>query len=674
MTHSQSGSAASSRSVAPAFALGLVGLVIALAGAGMLVLHHFGTIELAGCGVGDACDKATKGPMGRILGWPVSFLGLAGFAGLLAAWLACKGRAPAWLGWVARLAIAASLIYIGAMLALDAMCPYCLTVHAGNLIFLLGVEWSRTIPTRSASPAAKTVAAPQMPSLRAAVALGGVALLATVVLAGVNSKSQSAADAKAEAARQAAAAQIAARNAQNTAPTANTTPTPSPTAPTTTTNPPVPDATSAATAPATAPATATAPTTATTISPDAPVVEPVTGRFRFGPDKAKVRIVLFTSYQCPDCFKIDQELMDLMKSVPDLAVSIRYFPLSNKCNPNVPNDPQPNSCWAARAAEAAGRLYGRDGFWKMHQWLFARRGSFTDAELDAGLAQLGFDRAKFLPVMTGLDTQQAVTQDIELGVHYGLRQTPMIFINGIELKGWMAPQALTRTINEVLATNPVAAGPEKDLPPTGAEKFLEDWRLSAKVVIPDALLTRSIGPEDATVRVLVIGDYQEPGTAEVDAICRLFAKIPPSGRTAETLVIRYSFVAFPVDQSCNPSTQRSVYPKGCLAARAAEGAEVIAGADGFWAMHDWLMSHQADLSQETLLAAAPSLSLDAAQLSDAMTQDFIDQSIAQRARGAMNLGLRSVPRIYVNGRPVAEWKVENENLLPRIFNAAMQGQ
>jgi protein-disulfide isomerase len=625
----------------------------------MLVLHHFGTIELAGCGVGDACARATKGPLGNVFGIPLSILGLAAFAGLFAAWLTLRltnTRPPLWFIWLARLGALASIFYLGAMIALDALCPYCLTTHVGNFAFLAAVEWARIARRRAQHhPSLAATSRGHRSTPLAAIALIAIAILTTLPLMILNTREQASAAAKAEAARQAASAQMTnqATNRASATPAVST--------PTTTTD------ISSTPTPTPAP-------TPTAQTPPAPTIDPVTGRFRFGPDLAKVRIVLFTSYQCPDCVKIDQELMDLMKSVPDLAVSIRYFPLSNKCNPQVPNDPQPNACWAARAAEAAGRLHGVEGFWKMHEWLFARRGSFTDAELNAGLAQLGFDQRQFLAVMTGPETQQAVTQDIALGAHYGLRQTPMIFINGVELKGWMAPQALTRTVNEVLAANPVAAGPENDLPPTGAEKFLEDWRVATKTNIPESLLTRSMGPIDAPVSVLVVGDYQEPGTAEVDAICRLVAQIPPGGRTADTLVIRYAFVAFPVDQSCNPSSQRTVYPQACLAARAVEAAEVIAGADAAWAMHNWLMANQADLSQDTLLAACPELGLDPDQLVDAMAQDFVTQSIAQRARQAMAMGLRSVPRIYIDGRPVAEWKVENENLLPRIFNAVMQGK
>lgn len=313
----------------------------------------------------------------------------------------------------------------------------------------------------------------------------------------------------------------------------------------------------------------------------------------------------------------------------------------------------------------------------MHEWLFSRRGAFTDAELNAGLAQLGFDQRQFLATMTGPQTLQALTEDITRALRYGLRQTPMIFINGVELKGWMAPQALTRTVNEVLAANPAPMGPEDDIPPSATEKFIEDWRTGSRVTIPDSLLRRSIGPQDAPVRVLVIGDYQEPGTAEVDAICRARATIQsPSATVHENppVAIRYSFVAFPVDQSCNPSTQRTVYPQACLAARAVEAAEAIAGADAAWAMHRWLMTHQPNLTQQAIMDSCPELGLDPAPFAEAMAQDFVTQSIAQRAGQAMTLGLRSVPRIYVNDRPVAEWKAAGENLLPRIFNAAMLGQ
>lgn len=661
----------STRATLP-FVLGVLGLIIALVGAGMLVLHHFGTIELAGCGVGDPCARATKGPLGSIAGIPLSIIGLAAFAALFAAWIALRltsssqhNRPPLWFIWLARLGVVASLFYLGAMVALDALCPYCLTAHVGNIIFLAAVEWSR-IANRTQQPAAPTAPSlVQRSSPLPAAALIAVALLAAIPLTVLNAREQSRAAAKAEAARQAATAQMTDRantDRANATPSPEPTPTPAPT--------PTPEPT-----PTPTPATTPTPTPTPTPVASTPAREPITGRFRFGPEQAKVRIVLFTSYQCPDCAKIDQELLDLMKSVPDLAVSVRYFPLSNKCNPRVPNDPQPNACWAARAAETAGRLHGVDGFWKMHEWLFSRKGAFTDAEFTAGLTQLGFDPRPFLAMMTGPETLQAVTQDINLGLRYGLRQTPMIFINGVELKGWMAPNALTRTINEVLAANPAAAGPENDLPPTGADKFLEDWRIAPRTNIPETLLTRSIGPADATVRVLVIGDYQEPGTAQVDALCRSLAN-PDSTTTPiiSPFTIRYSFVAFPVDPSCNPASQRAAYPQACLAARAVEAAQTLGGADAAWAMHTWLMSNQANLTQAAILEACPEMGLDPAQLTQAMAQDAVTQVIAQRAREAMSLGLRSVPRIYVNGRAVTEWKVDNENILPRIFNAAHAGQ
>jgi len=663
--------------------LGVVACLIALGASSSLALHHLGGIQLAGCGIGDACDKATKGPMGKVPGtnWPVSFMGVAVFLGFLAAWISFAGRAPSWFAWVVRVGFGISLVYIGIMFAFDALCLYCLATHAGNALFLIAVELARKAKAKSAAQSsvesnasARDKALPR--ATFALVTLIVVTLVSSIVLGVVESGVRAKANVIAEQER----AQSLANMTRSTGASAGTSsgtssgatqivppiqqqgaqpaPTPAPTTPLVANANPTP--------------TPTATPAANPITDQAAVkIEPLTGRWRFGPESAKVRIVLFTSYQCPDCKIIEQELATLMASTPDISVGIRYFPLSNVCNPNVPNNPQPNSCWAARAAEAAGRLQGVNGFWKMHTWLFARSGSFTDAELNVGLKELGFEQQSFLRVMTGIEAQSMVTQDIDLAMYYGLRRTPMIFINGVELRGWTAPQALTRTVMEVLATDPLAFGPDNDIPPTAADKFFEDWRTAPLTTLPVSLTKRTVGPADALVKVMIIGDYQDKSTAEADAICRQFAKLPAGERTRDSLVIQYFFAPFPVDQSCNPSTQRTAYPKACSAVRAAEAADILGGSESFWAMHDWLMLNQTTYSVEALNAAAPGLGLDAAQLADAMQQGFVTDAIASQARAAMGIGLRSVPMIYVNGKLVGTWKVANENLLPRIFSAAL---
>ena len=76
-------------------------------------------------------------------------------------------------------------------------------------------------------------------------------------------------------------------------------------------------------------------------------------------------------------------------------ISIRYFPFNSDCNPFVTKTLHSNACWAARAAETAGMLWGPEGFWKMHVWLFDRRGVFeTTRELEEGIDLLQKSKQK----------------------------------------------------------------------------------------------------------------------------------------------------------------------------------------------------------------------------------------------------------------------------------------
>jgi protein-disulfide isomerase len=187
---------------------------------------------------------------------------------------------------------------------------------------------------------------------------------------------------------------------------------------------------------------------------------------------------MFTDYQCQDCYNIEtQQLSKLLAERNDVAISIKYFPFCRECNPFVDRDLHQNACWAARAAEAAGMLWGTEGFWKMHAWLFAHHGVFeTTAAIEAGIRELGYDPRGFVETMTGPETLRRVQEDTKEAKALGLYFTPMIFINGVELKGWYAPNALLRAVAQVAASNPPARTAADDHPPLAHEKYVADWR------------------------------------------------------------------------------------------------------------------------------------------------------------------------------------------------------
>jgi len=114
--------------------------------------------------------------------------------------------------------------------------------------------------------------------------------------------------------------------------------------------------------------------------------------------------------------------------------------------------------------------------------------------------------------------------------------------------------------------------------------------------------------------------------------------------------VRVVFRNFPLDASCNSSIESSLHPDACLAAVAAE----CAGEQGqFWQYHDLLFANQKQLGRTFLLAYAERLGLDVQRFTTCLAAD------APRARGVADtrvgaeLGVRSTPTVFLNGRRVA---------------------
>lgn len=598
-----------------AWSLGVGGSLIGLAASSVLALAHFRGIDLPGCGAGSGCASAAASQFGTlpVVGLPTSFLGVAYFAGLFAAWLAGRRGSGAALRWVSRAGVVAAVLLLFAMVNGGWFCAYCVTAHAGAILAWIAAE-------RSGS---ESKAGRWQP-----LAFVGAGLTAMVALVVADSGATKAGAKRAENRLAESERRIAEATASQTPVT-----------------------------------TAPVPRDQTTVA--ATPAGRFEGRYRRGSESARVRVVLFTDYQCPDCKRIEGELAAILAHSPDVAASIKLFPLNVDCNPHAPGQMHANACWASRAAEAAGIVGGVDGFWKMHAWLFARGGSFTDAELDVGLAQLGFPREAFLAAMTGPLVNERISADVAEGMRLGIGQTPMIFINGVELKGWNVPNALERGVVAALSATPAANTAAADAPPDGAARFMADWRESAVQTIPDSELAHMTGPVDAPIRVVIFGDYMEPSTLEADGLVRLFT-------TGERANVRYSFVPFPVDKACNVFSQVTLHPMSCRTSLAAEAAGVLDGPEGFWRMHEWLAANREGMNEASILGAAQHLGLDPAAFTEALSQPFLQGTITRNARLGNRLGLRSIPMIFVNGRQVARWKWENENLLGRILLEAAE--
>jgi len=625
---------------------GIVFLSIAVGASLLLVFEHLGAMSLPGCGESSPCARAAASSWARIpvLHWPTAFLGFAYFAGALAAWIVARGRVSPLLRAVTRLGALVSIGFLLVLVVEGYVCSYCLTAHLANLAFVfLGESTSRGRRERA-------------PLWQPLGALAAVFVVVSAVLGVVETRESAAVATRQESERAQSTAEIIERAmGDRSGPTGDAAGTS-----------PAPGADAGATGVATGGEASPARPASAEARPAGRYSPPwkgdFTGRYRLGPARAAVRIVIFTDYQCQDCMRIEADIEGLLSRYKNVSLSIKQFPMCTACNRYAERTLHPNACWAARAAEAAGILKGTDGFFAMHRWLFSVGGSFDQGVFSAKLKELGYNVNEFVALVQNNRTLDLVRADVEEAMWLGLHYTPMVFVNGVEMKGIFAPRAIVRTVEEVLAHDPPAQPASVDQPPPALAKYVDDWREQPVRTLAADASSWTLGPARAAVDVVVWGDYHEPNTAKVDSI--LQERIATRGN------LRYTFRHFPVNSECNPVSEFDRHPLACRASRAAEAAGRLGGNDAYWAMHAWLLDHREDYTDAGAVARARALGLAAGEFSALLDGDAVAEAIREDCLAAKAAGLRSVPSLFVNRRFVPRWHLEGADPLGRILDEA----
>jgi protein-disulfide isomerase/uncharacterized membrane protein len=640
--------------VGPArFCIGIIFLAVSIAAAGMMALEHLGGLRLPGCGAGSPCAQASQSVWGSVpyVNWPVSYLGLAYFAGLLVAWILMRAGVAKALLWLVRLGVLASVGFVLVMIRGRYACPYCLATHVGNLGFWLLLETAPRAPRRRWQP----VAAAASVFVAATVALGVFeSRVRHEVLAVAEADAQSTGAAILAASTQPAAAEAAAPPATAAARPASRT----------ADQTGVVGLAAGGAAPVPAGPAALRPTSAVASVPASePSHRGFTGRYRLGPEASPLRIVIFMDYMCKGCHLLEIELKQLFTRCDIISLSVKQSPMNPECNPFVRGEREhENACRAARAAETAGLLHGNDGFWQMHFWLFDHNGRFTDEELRAALAEFGYDADEFERVMNSDEPLRLIQADSEEAFELGLASTPMVFINGHEFKGWSAPLGITRLVDKLSTKDLPALTAEHDQPPAALERYITEWKASRVRDIPSGARAWTCGSHTPTLSIIAWGDYRQPNSALADGIIRDFLTTHPEAQ--------YTFRFYPLDPECNPGASDERYPLSCLAARAAEAAGRLGGQEGFWKMHVWLMENQQNFSEQTLRAALPGLGFETAAFVEAMNDPAVAEAVAADGKAAEEQQLRNAPLMFVKNKVIPRWLHGKQPLLREMLEAA----
>ena len=608
--------------------LGMVLLLVAIVASGALVLKQLGivTTGLPGCGAESDCGKLADSVWGSLPGvnWPVSYIGFSYFLAMLIAWATtARGGIPDSLRWIARLGALASFGFIVVMISLESFCTYCFVAHLANFGFWIVLEMT---PKPKADP-----------SFNAFMTLA-FSFLAVSALIAIGQIQKQDSDIQRGAELQDELANAVAAQTQSTPapqpepqPQGGTEPEPNPE--------PV----------------QTAPTPA------------FTGRYLLGDPDAPVKLVMISDYQCPDCYKYEKEVMEVMAERDDISLSVKHFPFNSDCNPKIKTRKHGNACWAARAAETAGVLGGNDAFWKMHTWLFDQRGNFTNQEITDYVRSIGIDPIEFTRMINSPEIDELVRADVDEAIGYGVLFTPMIFINGVEVKWYHIPQKLNSTITRV--ANAIAAGQasaETRQPPTAHEKLVLDWKDNQMRTISDSPHDLFRGPADADIQVVIWGEY----TSE-NFMKKLWSELIPLLEKYPSHSISYR--VFPMSPDCNRKVNASItsFPYACLTARAIKAAVLMGDPQQAWDLHEWLIDYGPDVDEITLMTGAASVGLDATKFQQALYNPNVEQSVLQDVSEGIQMRFRGPPAIFINGRYVPRWSAEaGDRILERILAEA----
>lgn len=614
--------------------LGLVFLIVAAGASCLLLMKEMGVagVSLPGCGEQSACGDLSRGFFGSVpgVGWPTSYVGFTFFAAMMVAWTACWPKVPRSIVLLVRLGVLMSVVFMVVILVEWKLCPYCITAHLANIAFWITVEYSKSADTN------ETMEGSSMNSITTFIC--SFVLLTMGLYVGQTQVDEI------DGIRRAASEQanideiVKATLGGTVDPTAD--------------GKKVDDGVFEA--------------------PKTAVKDPTEfgGRYLLGPENAPVQIVMVGDYQCPDCNRYEKIVAKILESRDDVSLSVRHFPFNSDCNPYVSRTMHGNACWAAKFAETAGILGGEEAFWNAHRLLFEVKGSFTRDEFPELVQQLGFDRQTFEQVMVGPVVDAVVQEDIEIGGQLGVYFTPMIFINGVQLKWWQNPVDLSSTVDQLAKA--IADGRNDGslkAPPSTEQKYIDDWRTGPTRSTPDRP-GLSMGMASAPHRIIVFSDYTDTQLKPVDERIRKLMKKYPGQ-------IKYDIMASPKNPDCNSKVLdrfRDLFPSGCIAAKAVKASAKLGDKEGYWGMIEYLMNAGQQVTQPEIVAAAVSLGMDRDQFIETMNSQEIDAQVQTDVLRSRGWGMRTFPAIVVDGKLIPRWKLEDKPIIEQVVEIAVNGE
>ena len=144
----------------------------------------------------------------------------------------------------------------------------------------------------------------------------------------------------------------------------------------------------------------------------------------YGPNPAKVVVVVLSDFECPVCKRITDATHQIAEEWPgDVRLEFVQFPLAM----------HPNAEDAAVAALAAHR---QGKFWEMHDLLFANQSALASDSVAGYAQQAKLDMTRFRKDIADPAVRARVRAEVALGTALGANATPAFLVNGKLSVGW----------------------------------------------------------------------------------------------------------------------------------------------------------------------------------------------------------------------------------------------
>jgi protein-disulfide isomerase len=160
----------------------------------------------------------------------------------------------------------------------------------------------------------------------------------------------------------------------------------------------------------------------------------------YGPKSgtAKVRVIVFSDFQCPVCSRITGATHQIAEEWPgQVQLEFRQMPLVSHGNAE-------NTAVAALAAHRQGK------FWAMHDVLFAHQNALDPDSLARWAREAGLDAKRWAKDYADPALRERVRKERALAERLGAEDTPTFFIDGKMSSGWASWEAFRSQVEAEL--------------------------------------------------------------------------------------------------------------------------------------------------------------------------------------------------------------------------------